>query len=222
MIQTRPLLAWMIRAGTSALCRIDTGPLTDVPSGGPLILAMNHINSLEVPLLSAHLQPRKMTGVAKVETWDNPLMGWLFDQWEAIPIQRGEPDVVAVKRALAVLAGGGILAVAPEGTRSYTGRLLRARPGIVTLALHSGAPILPVVHWGGEKFSGNLRRLKRTDFHIRVGKPFRLAAGGIRLTHEVRQAMVDEIMVQLAGLMPEFYRGEYAAFPATQQYLQFA
>jgi 1-acyl-sn-glycerol-3-phosphate acyltransferase len=222
MIQTRPLLAWMIRTGTSALCRIDTGPLTEVPHSGPLILAINHINSLEVPLLSAHLQPRRMTGVAKVETWNSPLMGWLFDQWEAIPIHRGEPDVVAVKRALAVLAEGGILAVAPEGTRSYTGRLQRARPGIVTLALHSGAPILPVVHWGGEKFSGNLKHLRRTDFHIRVGKPFRLADEGNRLSHEIRQAMVDEIMVQLALLLPEAYCGEYAGWNPSQRYLHFA
>jgi len=222
MTRTRSLLAWMIRTGTSALCRIDTGPLADVPECGPLILVMNHINSLEVPLLSAYLQPRPMTGVAKVETWANPLMGWLFDQWEAIPIKRGEADVVAVRRALAVLAGGGILAVAPEGTRSYNGRLLRARPGVVTLALHSGAPILPVAHWGGEKFGGNLRRMRRTDFHIRVGRPFRLIDVRARLSHAVRQKMVDEIMVELAALMPEFYRGEYAAIPSTQQYLQFA
>jgi len=221
MTRTRTMLAWMIRTGTSVLCRIDTGSLSDVPAHGPLILVMNHINSLEVPLLSAHLQPRQMTGVAKVETWANPLMGWLFDQWEAIPVRRGEADVLAVKRSLAVLAGGGILAVAPEGTRSYSGRLLRARPGVVTLALHSGAPILPVAHWGGEKFSGNLRRMRRTDFHIRVGRPFTLRDGGQRLTHEVRQAMVDEIMVELAALMPEFYRGDYSGFPTTQQYLQF-
>jgi len=222
MIRTRPLLAWMIRTGTSILCRIDTGPLTEVPHSGPLILVMNHINSLEVPLLSAHLQPRHMTGVAKVETWDSPLMGWLFDQWEAIPIRRGEPDVVAVRRALAVLAAGGILAVAPEGTRSHTGQLLRARPGVVTLGLHSGAPILPIAHWGGEKFSGNLRRLRRTDFHIRVGELFCLADNGKRLSHEIRQAMVDEIMVQLAQLMPEAYRGEYAGFTPSQRYLRFA
>ena len=149
-------------------------------------------------------------------------MGWLFDLFEAIPIRRGEVDMDAVRRSLAVLADGNILAIAPEGTRSRNGRLLRGQPGVVTLALRAGVPILPIAHWGVEKFGGNLKRLRRTDFHIRVGKPFYLDSGGERVGGEVRQAMVDEIMFQMAALMPEEYRGEYSENdPPQQKYLRF-
>jgi len=213
----------LIKYGTMSLCRIDRAALKQVPMDGPLIIVTNHIGSLEVPLLFVHLLPRPVTGFAKIETWDNKFMGWLFDLWGAIPIRRGEVDLGALRRGLAALEAGQILAVAPEGTRSRHGRLLRGHPGVVTIALRSGAPILPLVHWGGENFSRNLKRLQRTNFHIRVGKPFHLTNGKKRVTRGVRQKMVDEIMHQIAALLPEEYRGEYANLEkATQDYLQIA
>ncbi len=208
--------------GTNISCRIEGAELAQVPMHGPLILAVNHINSLEVPLLFAHLQPRRMIGLAKIETWDSKFMGWLFDLWEAIPIRRGEADLEALRQCLASLSTGSILGVAPEGTRSYNGKLLSGQPGIVLIALHSGAAILPVAHWGGENFSKNIKNLKRTDFHIRVGKPFTLDPKGQKVTGKIRQAMVDEIMCQIAVLMPEEYRGQYAnCTPPQQNYLRF-
>jgi len=215
-------VSWVIRVGTSVPCRIERSRLAQVKARGPLILAVNHINSLEVPLLFAHLQPRKIIGLAKIETWNSKLMGWLFDLWDAIPVRRGEADLEAIRRCLDVLKAGDILAVAPEGTRSYNGRLLHAQPGIVLIALRSGAPILPMAHWGGEDFGANLKKLKRTDFHIRVGKLFYLDAKGEKVNGEIRQAMADEIMSQIAALMPEDYRGEYANCKSPPKYLRFS
>ena len=90
------------------------------------------------------------------------------------------------------------------------------------IGLHSGVPIVPVVHWGVEDFSKNIKHLKRTDFHIRVGKPFTLDANGEKVNSRIRQEMVDEIMYQIANLMPEKYRGKYAlsAIPP-MKYLRF-
>lgn len=207
---------------TRAICRVDDSQLVHVPEQGPLIIVGNHVNFLEVPLLFTHLQPRPVTGFAKAETWDNPAMAVLFDLWGAIPLRRGEADVEALRRGLEALGKGQILAVAPEGTRSGDGRLGRGHPGVVLLALRSGAPLLPVVYHGGESLRRNLASLKRTDFHIAVGSPFRLEAGGGRVTREMRQAMTDEIMYQLAALLPPDYRGCYADLAsASEAYLRF-
>jgi len=217
------IVCFLVRLGTRILCCIDRAALAQVPRRGPLILVTNHIGSLEVPLLFAHLQPRPITGFAKIETWDNPFMGWLFDMWGAIPIRRGEADMDALRCALAALESGWMLAVAPEGTRSWNGRLLRAHPGVVLIALRSGAPILPMVHWGAESFSRNLKQFKRTDFHIRVGRPFCLRENGVKITREIRQNMADEIMYQIAALMPPEYRGAYTdTAKATDKFLHFA
>jgi len=209
------------KVGTSITCRIDAPDLRKIPRQGPLIVYSNHTGQIEVPLLFVHLQPRPVTGLAKIETWDNWFLHWIFDLWEAIPIRRGVADMEAVRKSLEALEKGYILAIAPEGTRNKTGVLIKAYPGIVTLALRSGTSLLPVVHWGGENFSKNIKHLKRTDFHIRVGEPFKLDPRNGRVTREVRQQMVDEMMYRLAALLPEHYRGAYADLEnATEKYIE--
>ncbi|MEE9615550.1 MAG: lysophospholipid acyltransferase family protein, partial [Anaerolineae bacterium] len=117
---------------------------------------------------------------------------------------------------------GRILAMAPEGTRSGDGHLQQGRPGIALLALRSGAPVLLIVCHGGESFWDNLPRLRRTDFHIVVGQPFYLDAGGVKVTRQVRQQIADEVMYQIAALLPPPYRGVYSDLAAaTETYLRF-
>lgn len=212
----------IIKVGLGILCRVDAQGLEQVPARGPLILISNHTGSLEIPMLMGWLYPRPLTGWAKIETWDNAFKAWLFDVWGAIPVRRGEADMTALRAALDKLEQGCIFGVAPEGTRNRTGKLLRAHPGAVMLAFRSNAPILPIAHWGGEKFLGNLKCLRRTDFSMRAGRPFMLNTNGERITREQRQQVADEMMCQLAALLPEEYRGEYGDMSkATTQYLKF-
>jgi 1-acyl-sn-glycerol-3-phosphate acyltransferase len=219
---TYQLVNGSIKRLLRVLCRVDDAQLARVPERGPMILVANHVNFLEVPLVFTHLQPRPVTGFAKAETWDNPIMARLFNLWGAIPIKRGEADMEALRQGLSFLEAGYILAVSPEGTRSNDGRLLRGHPGVVLLAQRTGAPLLPVVYYGGERFRDNLTRLRRTDFHIIVGHSFYLQTEGIKLSREVRQHMVDEVMYQLAALLPPEYRGAYTNLAAaTDQYLRF-
>lgn len=203
------IVFFLVKFGTEFLCRIDKGNVQDVPHKGPLIVIANHTGQLEVAVFFGQLATRPITGWAKVESWDNAFLNWLFNLWGLIPVKRGEADMSALRKAIKALEDGYIFGIAPEGTRNKTGRLKRAHPGAVMLAVHSGATILPVVHWGGENFLKNLRHFKRTDFHIRVGKPFKLELEGVKMTREVRQQIADEMMMQIAELMPQEYRGAY-------------
>ena len=206
---------------TSLMCRVDAAQLERVPEQGPLILVANHVNFLEIPVLYTRLGTRPIVAFAKAETWDSLLIRCLFDLSRAIPVRRGEADTIALRRAGQVLETGHILAVAPEGTRSGDGFLQRGHPGVVMLALRTGAPLLPMAYYGGERLRHNLPRLKRTDFRVVVGQPFYLHAEG-KVTREMRQQMVDEIMYQLAALLPPAYRGYYSDLSAaTEQYLRF-
>jgi 1-acyl-sn-glycerol-3-phosphate acyltransferase len=214
------LINFIIRVYTRITCRIDAPDLKKVPRQGPLIAISNHTGQIEVPLIFAHLQPRRVTGWAKIESWDNKFLNWVFTVWGMIPVRRGEADMHALKAAIRALENGYILGVAPEGTRNYNGILKRGLPGAVTLALHTGAPVIPIAHWGGENFMKNLKRFKRTDFHIRVGKSFRVETGGIKVTGEIRQQIVDDMMYELAKLLPEEYRGVYSDLDkATGKYI---
>lgn len=220
---THWFINFLIRVYTHITCRIDAPDLDNFPAHGPLIAIANHTGQIEVPMLFAHLQPRKLTGWAKVEAWDNWFLNWVFGVWGAIPVRRGEADLKALKLALKALEEGKIFGLAPEGTRNKTGKLIRALPGTVIIALHSGAPIIPIAHWGGEAYLKNLRRLKRTDFHIRIGEPFKIDVTGVKVNGEIRQQIVDEMMYELAKLLPEEYRGVYSDMSkAKQQFIKYA
>lgn len=215
-------VAGAARLGLEVMCRIDKSQLHKIPRQGPLIAYSNHTGSVEVPIMFTELLPRPVTGLAKIESWDNWFLRWLFNLWEVIPIRRNELDMTAMHRAFEALQKGYILGISPEGTRNKTGELIRARPGIVILALHSRAPLLPIANWGGENFLSNLKRARRTDFGIAVGKPFELDTHSERVTAEVRQKIADEMMYEVARLLPEKYRGEYSDLErATQIYLKF-
>jgi 1-acyl-sn-glycerol-3-phosphate acyltransferase len=195
---------------TSLICRIDDVELERIPRQGPLIIFTNHVNVLEIPIIYTHLQPRKVHGMLLAKRWKIPVMNWVFDVTETIPLHQGEADLLAIRQGLSALERGEMLIIAPEGTRSHDGKLQPAHPGLVLLALHSHAPLLPVGYYGAENYTENLRRLKRTDFHLRVGKPFHLDEQGEKVTHLVREKIMEEMMYQLAAVLPPEYRGHYA------------
>jgi 1-acyl-sn-glycerol-3-phosphate acyltransferase len=129
--------------------------------------------------------------------------------------------LTAFRLGLEALVDKKILIILPEGTRSG-GQLLRGKPGVSILAQRSKAPILPVVYYGGEALKTNLKKLKRTPFKMVVGNQFLLNTNGERLSSANRQDIVDEIMYQLAALLPAEYRGVYSDLSkATEKYLQF-
>lgn len=205
-----------------AWCRVDDSQWDKIPENGPYIMAVNHINFIEIPVMYTHLVPRPMTGFVKAESFDRTAYGWLFKLWGGISVQRGEVDMSAVRAGLGVLSEGKILVIAPEGTRTGDGRLIEGQPGIVIMALKARVPILPVVYYGHEDIWRNTKRLRRTDFHVNVGRPFYLDPGGERVTKDVRRQMVAEIMYQLARLLPEKNRGYYRDLAkTTETYLRF-
>jgi 1-acyl-sn-glycerol-3-phosphate acyltransferase len=203
--------------------QIDDRDIAKIPMHGPLILATNHINSLDAPIGFSHLHPRDLTAFVKVETWNNPLLAMLFNLWHGIPIRRGEVDMDAFHQAQdALLKDKKIVIIAPEGTRSWDGKLKKGYPGIVLLAIRSGVPILPVVFYGNEAVGQNLRSLRRTNITIRVGEPFTIDFSHQTLSREFREEVTDEVMYQIAMLLPETYRGVYNDLSrATTRHLRF-
>jgi 1-acyl-sn-glycerol-3-phosphate acyltransferase len=216
MTATFQITNWVLRRVFQTVCRIDVDELKKVPRTGPLILVGNHINFLEAPIILPHLNNPNVTGLAKRETWKNPLFHFLFNQWGGIPIDRGVVDREAFRLSVSALQQGKILAVAPEGTRSKNGQLLRGKPGIVALALRSQAALMPICFYGYENFWSNLKRLRRSDFHIRVGMAFCIQLDGGTPDKDARQIITDEIMYKIAELLPAQYRGVYADVDSVQ------
>ena len=217
------IAALFFKALTGLMFRVDAAALAKVPRGGPLIIVTNHVHIPEIPTLYVRLLPRKVIGMAQAEkVLDKNLWGAILRWIDTIPVWRGEADLNALRTGIRILSEGKIILLDPEGTRSHDGRLQKGQPGAILMALHSGAAMLPVVHYGSENYQANLKRLRRTDMHYVVGTPFRLDAGGERVTSATRQQMIDEVMFQMAGLLPPRYRGVYADLSlASHKYLVF-
>jgi len=199
----------IIKLLTHILLKIDGSELKTFPKEGPLIGVANHVNFLDVPVVISHLYPRELIGLVKKESWDKPFLAFLFNVWEGIPINRGTADFTAFRKSVQVVREGKILAVSPEGTRTETGVMQRAKAGIGILARQCDVPMISVAYWGHEEFSKNFERLKRTPMHILVGRKFRVDFDQIPNDKEGMQAAADAIMMEIAWLLPEKYRGVY-------------
>jgi 1-acyl-sn-glycerol-3-phosphate acyltransferase len=219
----RKTINFAARTLTNIICRIETQGLDRIPVKGPILVIVNHVNYLELPILYSRVRTDVGTGYSKAENWHNPLLRFVFNNWDLIPLKRGEADVTAMRKGFEALAEDKILFITPEGTRSHHGRMQRAKPGVVLMAIRSGVPVWPIACYGGERYTENLKRGRRTDYHVVVGDPFTVDRNRTRITASVRQKIVDEMMYQIAALMPPAYRGYYEdVSTATEEYLRFS
>ena len=119
-----------------------TGPGA-VPPEGPVIVAPVHRSFADFGFV-AFLTQRKIYFMAKDDLWRNRWLGRLLDALGAFPVHRDGPDREALRRAEAVLRGGQVLVVFPEGTRRQGPEVQDLHEGAAFLAARTGAPIIPV------------------------------------------------------------------------------
>ena len=181
-----------------------------VPRRGALMVCANHSSNVDPPMVPAFLPRSDSWSMAKAE-WFRDLRGLVFRAYHAFPVVRHTADRSAIRRALAIVGGGGSLIMYPEGTRVREGGLKRAEPGAGFLALQGKVAVQPVALIGTRAiFPAGTMIPRRASMTLRFGPPFRIAAhrpDGRRVTN---QDASDAIMVRIAELMPEDARGEYA------------
>jgi len=214
----RRFLNWWLRFGYWLLLRLQVRGLENVPADGPVILMINHVNFLD-PFVVVASMPRQVTAMSKIENFSIPLWGWVFKWYGAIPVHRGEVDRKALKAALDVLKTDTMLLIAPEGTRSKTGALIRAKTGAAYLADQAKVLIVPIAIAGTESIMRNLLRLRRSRLIVQIGKPFLLPAIQDNDRSKGLRRNTDEIMCRIAAMLPQAYRGVYADHPRLKELL---
>ena len=128
------------------------------------VIASNHIGRLDAVLIYNFTDRKDIIMLVAEKYREIPLARWFVKQLDAIWIERFNADFSALRQALSRLKKGGVLVLAPEGTRSPDAALQKAWPGASYLAAKAGAPIVPVALVGCEdaKFFPNLKHLRRT------------------------------------------------------------
>ncbi len=198
----------IIGAILKLLAHIEIVGVENVPPRGPYIVICNHLSIFDPPLLLIAL-PVQVTVLAASKYRHHPLFAPLLSSMGAIYVRRGEVDRRALRACLDTLRKGGIIGMAPEGTRSPTGALQKGRTGVAYLASRTGVPILPVAVTGTEKMPAGLKRLRRGRVKVVIGEPFTLPATGRKARGKQLKEFTDLIMHRLADMLPEEYRGIY-------------
>ncbi|MHB1132388.1 MAG: lysophospholipid acyltransferase family protein [Chloroflexota bacterium] len=213
------LISRMVYLLTSVIMRREVVGLANVPATGPLLLISNHLSLADPPVLGS-MFPRPIRFMAKEELFRTPIVSWVVRGYLAFPVRRGEADRQALQTTLRLLQQGEVVGIFPEGTRSRDGQLHPAHPGAALMASRAGAPILPVAIHGSELMFRWPRSAWRPCVRIVVGKPFTLPAaerGAARLTFAKQ---TNFMMQRIAELLPEQYRGAYAAEQAAVDTLE--
>lgn len=109
------------------------------------ILMSNHQSHYDIPVLYRAI-PRRIRMVAKAELFQIPLFGQAMKAAGFVKVNRENRQQAfqSLRDSTAMLEHGTLLWIAPEGTRSVTGKLGPFKSGGFHMALESGHRIVPI------------------------------------------------------------------------------
>lgn len=117
---------------------------------GGLILAVNHSSYLDPPLAGI-CSKRDVYYLARRTLLDWPILGPLFPDMNVIPVDRDGTDRSALKTIIRKIQEGNGVVLFPEGTRSQSGELQPAQPGLGLIIAKTLCPVLPLRIFGANK-----------------------------------------------------------------------
>jgi 1-acyl-sn-glycerol-3-phosphate acyltransferase len=199
---------------------IEVHDMEKLPAGN-FIAAANHLGRLDTAILLCIIDREDIIMPVAEKYRNHPLFGAIGRAVNAIWLNRFEADYPALREILARMQNGGMLVIAPEGTRSKTEALQEGRMGVAFLASKSGYPVLPVGLTGTEdrRIMENLKRFRRSKITVRAGDLFHIQIPKGKGREQAMREATDEIMCRIAALLPEKYRGVYADQPRLKELL---
>lgn len=217
---TFKLIRFFIRALMRLIADIEVHGLEKIP-GGNLIGAANHLGRLDTAAMLAVIDRQDLIMPVAEKYKNHWLFGLIGRATNAIWLNRFEADFSALREILERMKQGGLLVIAPEGTRSKTEALQEAKVGVAFLASKSGFPVIPVAVTGTEDrlVLENLKRFRRSKIVVHVGDPFKIEIPKGKGREQALREATDEIMCRIAAMLPEKYRGYYANHPRLKELL---
>jgi len=210
-------MRWMLRTGiglgVGLLTRLEVRGREHIPSGGPLLVVVNHFHFLDAAVLILS-SPWPLEFLADFQMPNVPaLLKLLPALYKTYDVAQGTPNLEALRTSEAILEQGGVLGIFPEG-RLHNSLLKQALPGAGFLALRTGAPILPVGIYSEDAWDifGTIKREKRRMRGVcEFGEVF--GPLGCENPRRPDRKEIDSagirIMSEIARLLPEEARGPF-------------
>ena len=210
----------IVRFLMKIIADIEVNGLEKLPEGN-VIVAANHLGRLDTAALLCVLDREDIIMPVAEKYKNHPLYGAIGRAANAIWLNRFDADYSAFRQILDRMKQGGILVIAPEGTRSKTEALQEGKMGVAFLASKSGYPVLPVAVTGTEDrlIVENLKHFRRSKITATAADLFYIDIPKGKGREKAMRQATDEIMCQIAVLLPESYRGVYADHPRLKELL---
>jgi 1-acyl-sn-glycerol-3-phosphate acyltransferase len=189
----------------------------NIPAKGGVILAPNHLSYVDwgTDALFFYRSGRYPTYLIKSGAFKVPFIGWFLLKAGQLQVNRGATDAALVlKEAEKRIEQGAAVIVYPEGTATRDPELwpMVAKTGVARLALATGAPVIPVAHWGTDDIlhygDKKPKLFPRKTVRTIAGPPVDLTewAGQAR-SAKALNAATEKIMTEVAALLGQL-RGE--------------
>jgi 1-acyl-sn-glycerol-3-phosphate acyltransferase len=185
----------VVRTMARTIWRARVYGTSNVPRGGPLIVACNHVSYYDPPMLGC-LCPRPISYMAKKELFAIPVLGWVIRALGAYAVDREGSATAAIKRSLAVLEAGGVVGIFPEGRRNLDGAT-PPQTGVALLAALGQVPVVPAC------IRGTDRALRLAQINVAFGTPLEPPAAG-KATREDLAKFTAQIMKAIELLAESF------------------
>lgn len=217
------IIRFLMKCIIKLICRIRVTGYEEIEKIGdkPCIVASNHIGRLDGFLAYIMVGRNDIIFTMAKKYKTHPFFHWIVGVLDGIWVDQYGNDIGAFREVRKQLKKGGILFIAPEGTRSRTASLGPGKMGAAYLASIHCIPVFPVAITGSEDGAvfSILRTLKRARVNITVGKPFLLKPLESTERHETLERYTEEIMCRIAALLPPRYRGYYSGHPRLKELL---
>lgn len=204
------------------LTRTEVRGLENIPTEGGVLMTANHLSVVDAALVFMSLDRQDATGFVAKKHQSNLFYRTVVNLVDGIWLNRYEADTQAVRKARTLLKNGGILGIAPEGTRSSTGALIPGKTGAAYLADISKVPVQPIAIYGTEGAGHRVLRLERPKIQVTFGELYTLPPVDRKDREAGFQRNTDEIMCRIAAMLPPKYRGVYADYPRVQELIDSA
>ena len=159
----------------------------NIPENTGFIIAPNHLSFFDPPLAGCFMK-QDLFFMAKQELFDVSVLGFLIKRTNAFPVKRGAQDMSAFRNAFTILENKKALLMFPEGTRSKTGQLGKARAGVGMVACNCQVPIVPVKIVN----TNNMKKFKKIE--VKYGKPIYPPKEHVKEDYlKIAQQVLDEI-----------------------------
>jgi 1-acyl-sn-glycerol-3-phosphate acyltransferase len=179
--------------GLRRLARVSVIGLDNVPPTGPVILAANHYDNLDAYLL-LHLVARQVHFAARPDGFGTGGLCAIWRRLGAFPA-----DAWGIRYGLRLLAEDGVVGVFPQGKISKD--LVTQCGAAGVLALHSGAPVVPVAIRGTEDVHLSSAFTGRANVCVRVGTPLMFSRCGASTPRS--RAVSDDILHHIQSLLTD-------------------